>query len=417
MPDAAPTVLPIQNPARASAVQRQLERILKSPHFRTSKRAQDCLRFIVEHALEGDIPRLKERCIGTEVFGRDPAYDTGTDSIVRVTVNELRKKLAQYYVHAGSEAEIVIDLPAGSYMPDFLSAPETSEPAPLPLPPRTRRSRWTLALVGLLLLTGGAVTSLLLVRKPAADTTMSEFWSPLVNNPRPVLISIGNPLAWRRARHRDVTYYRLPDSRPPAEDGSPGNDFVPMPDQFFGVGDAMAGMSLVADFAKMGKAFEVRPGVDVSYGDLRSYPVVFVGFSDTLHLQIVKGLRFTLDMGKNVLVENNIRYDLPMIRDHVNPEKSWSLPNVRNDGKTDTDYLLISRVLSSEMGEPYVEAAGLTNYGSRAAGEFLSNPNYLRMATGLMPPDWPRKNLQIVCEVRVVGSGPTAPKVVAVHTW
>ena len=106
-----------------------------------------------------------------------------------------------------------------------------------------------------------------------------------------------------------------------------------------------------------------------------------------------------------------------MIRDHVNPEKSWSLPNVRNDGKTDTDYLLISRVLSSEMGEPYVEAAGLTNYGSRAAGEFLSNPNYLRMATGLMPPDWPRKNLQIVCEVRVVGSGPTAPKVVAVHTW
>lgn len=416
MSDRASTARPIHDQLLVGAVQRQLDRILKSPHFRTSKRAQDCLRFIVDRALEGDTERLKERCIGAEVFGRDPDYDTGTDSIVRVTVNELRKKLAQYYVHAGEETEVIIDVPAGSYMPEFLKATEAPKPI---VKNGLRRVRVPLlrvmVLLLLVLLAAWAVTSLVLLHRPAADTTLTEFWSPLIRSPRPVLISIGNPLAWRRARHRDVTYYRLPDSRPPDE-GASINDFVPLPDQFFGVGDAMAGMSLAVTFTKMGKAFEVRPGVDVSYADLRSYPVVFVGFSDTLHLQVVKGLRFTLAMEKNVLVNNNIRYDLPIIQDHVNPEKSWSLPGEKN-GKTDSDYLLISRVLTSEMGQPFVEAAGLTNYGSRAAGEFLSNPDYLRQATALMPPDWPKRNLQIVCNVRVVGTGPTSPKVVAVHTW
>jgi hypothetical protein len=416
MPDRAPTTRPIKNQPLTEAVQRQMARILKSPHFRTSKRAQDCLRFIVERALEGDNDQLKERCIGTDVFGRDPDYDTGADSIVRVAVNELRKKLAQYYLHSGPEEEIVIDVPPGSYVPEFSKAQRYLQPAPVDHQPPVLWRHWRITLAGVVLLAGLSLALVVLLHRPPADSTLTEFWSPLLRSPRPVLISIGNPLVYARQGHRDLPYYRLSDAAPPVEGSSP-DVFFPIPDQFFGAGDAMAGMSLAAAFTKMGKAFEVRPASEVPYADLSGYPVVFIGFSDKMHLQMVKDLRFTFDVEKDAQIEDNVQCDLPMIRDHLKPENSWRLPGIKNNGKTERDYVLISRLLNSETGQPIVQVAGITNYGSRAGGEFLSNGAYLRQAIALMPPNWSKKNLQIVCEIRVIGNGPTVPRVVGVHTW
>src|SRR5882757_4182637 len=75
----------------------QLERIVTSSHFRNSRRYPAFLRFVVEHTLDGNIERLKERTLGIEVFGRQNDYDTNADPIVRVTAGEVRKRIAQYY--------------------------------------------------------------------------------------------------------------------------------------------------------------------------------------------------------------------------------------------------------------------------------------------------------------------------------
>ena len=50
------------------------------------------LRYLVERALDGRGDQLKERTIGVDVFGRDAAYDTGKDAIVRVSANGVRKR-------------------------------------------------------------------------------------------------------------------------------------------------------------------------------------------------------------------------------------------------------------------------------------------------------------------------------------
>jgi hypothetical protein len=76
-----------------------LRRILESPEFRSTKRCQDFLTFIVGQTLAG-FP-LKERTVGAGVFGRDAAYDTNEDGIVRIKASEVRKRLGLYY--AGSE--------------------------------------------------------------------------------------------------------------------------------------------------------------------------------------------------------------------------------------------------------------------------------------------------------------------------
>ncbi len=107
-------------------VREQLGVLLASQQFLTSKRASEFLQFIVEHALIGDVDSLKERLLGIEIFHRRSDYDTSTDAIVRVTANDVRRRLSQFD-QANSEERVRILLPPGSYVPDFI---QRGEPSP-----------------------------------------------------------------------------------------------------------------------------------------------------------------------------------------------------------------------------------------------------------------------------------------------
>src|SRR4029078_8057335 len=82
--------------AERSAIREQLERIIKSPLFKNSKRYPNLLRFVVERSLEGHSDPLKERTLGIEVFGREPDYDTNLDPVVRTAGAAIRKRLPHY---------------------------------------------------------------------------------------------------------------------------------------------------------------------------------------------------------------------------------------------------------------------------------------------------------------------------------
>ena len=101
-----------------------VKEVLASHAFAGTKRTQDFLQLIVEHALEGDVESLRERMIGAEMFGRPIGYDTGSDSVVRVRASEVRKKLAQYYAETKEKPAIRIDLPSGTYVPRFHFEPQ-----------------------------------------------------------------------------------------------------------------------------------------------------------------------------------------------------------------------------------------------------------------------------------------------------
>jgi TolB-like protein len=104
---------------RIALVRHDLKNVLGSHAFAGSKRAQDFLQLIVGHALDGQIDSLRERMIGAEMFGRPVDYDTGNDSVVRVKANEVRKKLAQYYLETEGKPAVRIELPSGHYVPRF----------------------------------------------------------------------------------------------------------------------------------------------------------------------------------------------------------------------------------------------------------------------------------------------------------
>jgi len=100
-------------------VRRQMNRLLETSHFKNSKRYPLLFRFIVEEALEGRGEFLKERLLGVRVFDRPADYDTAADPIVRVTIAEIRKRIAQYYHEEAHDSEMRIELLPGHYVPEF----------------------------------------------------------------------------------------------------------------------------------------------------------------------------------------------------------------------------------------------------------------------------------------------------------
>ena len=116
---------------QADLVRAHLRDVLASDAFRGGKRAQDFLQLIVEHALAGRFDHLRERMLGAEMFGRPIAYDTGNDAVVRVKASEVRKRLAHYYRNLSGSTSVRIDLPSGSYVPQFyFDLPPLEEQAP-----------------------------------------------------------------------------------------------------------------------------------------------------------------------------------------------------------------------------------------------------------------------------------------------
>jgi hypothetical protein len=100
-------------------VRRQMDRLLETAHFRNSRRYPVLFRFIVEETLEGRGEYIKERLLGVRVFNRPADYDTAADPIVRVTIAEIRKRIAQYYHEEAHDSEMRIELPQGRYVPEF----------------------------------------------------------------------------------------------------------------------------------------------------------------------------------------------------------------------------------------------------------------------------------------------------------
>jgi len=122
-----------------------VEKILASPHFATARRLSDFLRFLVRKTVSGAAAEIKEEIIALEVYGRRLDYDPKVDCIVRVEASRLRAKLHDYYASEGREDPVRLQLPPGSYVPIFETAPAVAgRPAPPGTAPRTRL-RWLVA--------------------------------------------------------------------------------------------------------------------------------------------------------------------------------------------------------------------------------------------------------------------------------
>jgi serine/threonine-protein kinase len=116
-------------PIARGVVIEQLDRILSSAPFRATERSRTILRYLVERTLDGQGDRLKEYTIGAEALGRGVGFDPRTDPIVRAEVSRLRTRLDRYYSTEGSNDDVVIELPKGTYVARFSRREDERQPA------------------------------------------------------------------------------------------------------------------------------------------------------------------------------------------------------------------------------------------------------------------------------------------------
>src|SRR5262249_29601578 len=103
---------------------------------------------------------------------------------------EIRKRIAQYYHEPGHESEIRIELPSGSYVPEFqwpspqLIVETRSEIAP---PKKRPIFQYAIAAIGVAAL----LAAMLWIAQPTRQTALDHFWQPVLGSSNSVLLCLG----------------------------------------------------------------------------------------------------------------------------------------------------------------------------------------------------------------------------------
>jgi len=389
-------------------VRTQLKRLVDSPPFRSSKRYPRFLTYIVEKELAGAFDELKERLIGIEVFDRAPDYDHTSDPCVRVAASEIRKRLAQYYIQPGCERELRIELQTGAYVPSYYWPPQTpplpaseegyqnsrpqapAEEAAAENTPR-RRARLAIALLialGSCIVLGGIYLYWRATRLNALDT----FWAPLVQSRSTTLVCVGNKIP---SEGPDVKY-------------DAGKSFTELRSESGRVGpnDALALGRVTGILGRQNHAFTVEVASYTTLSELHSQPAVLIG-------------AMTNEWTSRLLADQRFKFvssSLPNtseILDTAHQERhDWSFDAAVPVNQVFRDYAVVDRYVSHLTGQPVIVIAGLGPYGTNAASEFVSNPQYFREFTQKAPRDWDSHDVEIVLATEVIDGRSGAPHVV-----
>jgi len=406
-------------PARsAELVLAHLETVLASPVFRTSKRCQKLLRFVVENAALGRADLLKERTIGVEVFSRPAHYEPSEDAIVRVNANEVRKRLAQYYLSAGRQG-VWSELPAGSYVPEFHFGPPgginacSAPPEPPQAPARRgfferRRRKW-LGAAGVL----AAAATLGAVFFFQGRTPVEEFWAPMWEADKAPLVSVPiGPVTLISPRLQEELARQTPPFSKPVLAG-PGEIEI-LPEQAVNRLTASCILDLALFIQRHGRTPEIRFNAQLALEDLRSRPVVLIGaFNNPWTLDLSREVRFVFER------QDEPNQAIFAIQDRKDPARRWRVYGQPRFGYAgpEIDYAIVTRLFDASTRQPLISAAGVTQRGTRAAVEFITNPVYWQELGRTAPKDWKRRNLQVVLQTNVVGHTPKPPRVLAMHFW
>lgn len=406
----------------------ELDHILASPHFCNSKRYPALLRYIVECTLAGRSDSLKERTLGVEIFGRPADYDTNSDTIVRYTAGEVRKRLLLYYSEDGRNSQVRISLAPGSYVPEFQHAPQklntdspslaptdaaAHEPAPTAgesssalaasqgrdTPEQgTVLSRSATARSWLRPLAFSLAAAVLIAaafgawswryRQTPAETALTEFWTPMVTGQQQVLICTGGVVfnqgtySGTRTASRDVEY------------------------PFISLQNAAAIARVSGQLEHYGISAQLIPSPSTPLTDLRERPIALIGgYNNQWTMRLLEPFRFHFsDEPLQSIVDTN-RPEYHLERDKSQPYSSAD------------DYALIARYRDPVTDGWVVVLAGIGRNGTEAAADFATSSHYLQLLRNRLGGSLASRNLEAVLKVNVIEGKTGAPSLVDAYAW
>lgn len=422
-------------------VEQVLERLFASRHFVSAHQKKKFLRFICDEYLAGRAQELNEHRLGHEVFSRDSSYNPAEDPIVRVFAHEIRKKLDAYYANEGADAELRLEIPAGSYQPVFIRREKAPPPEasvadvpPHPLatdagtsaPTRRRPSAVRLALSLAVFCLTIAVIGLVLanrqLRQELAQTAAAKdparwgsIWQPFLKDESPPLVVLSNPPVLRFTNASDPQEL-LKDALalPPETVRALRDKFVMNPEVTMRepVGDATA--EVVASQAGAGAAATSERGAQGRAAPPRLIlsTTAYTGVGEAIGLHYLTdffrqtGRGILLKQSRTLSAEDLKKHNVIMLgglwvnewssrlasrEDFVftgratienrNPQTGEERDYVpqfdRRTGNLLVDYALITVKPNITEANDVLVLAGVYSQGTEAAAEYITNKNYL----------------------------------------
>lgn len=445
----------------------QLERLLQCRALQGSETLRAFLRFVSLKAIEGQEHELKEYVIATEVFRRGGDYDSRVDSVVRVQAGRLRTKLQEYYSDEGRHDRVVIELPKGNYTPVFSYSPsamaangvkangEQAAAAGSTNDVATdaaaeRESQWQLktvayGLAALTLIFGTLAfkyraeltgkQSVSVTAAPAASAleavdrqAVAPLWGELWRSPEPILIVFSNTL-FQGTTEKGMKLLKSLDA--PA--GSPGSPVlaqqmvaeagdVPLVDHYTGIGEVV-GMHFLADFfARAGHASRVKRSLLLNWDDTKTENIVVLG--SPAENFFLRDLPNKQDFIFRTLKDERQQQTFGII--NTKPQAGEQRVYVakqegRSRSQITEDYAVVSLLQGLSEKNRLLILAGITTYGTQAAAEYVTNPQYIKdliqrlnIAPAGEPPRLPA-NYQVLLRVKVNGGVPIQISYVTHH--
>ena len=446
-------------------VRQQMHRLLETTHFKNSRRYPALFRYMVEETLAGRGEFLKERVLGVQVFGRPADYDTAADPTVRVSVAEIRKRIAQYYHEEEHDLELRIDLQPGRYQPEFRVGKEVGPPRPrryedlptaeseaepaaemldqghtlesqksltvsavevstyasadapqLRVRGTPRALRRTMVPIGLLLLSAAAIA---LIWSWLHPSPIAQLWAPLLEGRTPLVLTVaGGPKAHDAEAMRALLDNAHEQTAGAASTADPAEATTAPPtflnhmvlDQNIVLADALAMSKVVDLLAQKHRDYHIRLSGETTLDDLRQGPSILIGGLDnSWTLRVVAPLRFRFD------ADNEYKC---WISDRKNPQdRAWLLDLSKRYSAVNQDYAIIARVHNRQTGQPQLVVAGLGMSGTVAASEMLMNPELARQLQLRVGSGFRSRDFEAVLRTDVVNGIAGPPSILVVEVW
>jgi hypothetical protein len=432
-----------QEPSKAE-VRETMRQILASRHFVNAPTKQRFLRLICEYYLNGRASELNEYMIGCELYDRDESYNPALDPIVRVGAHGLRKRLEAYYKGEGKDDEIILEIPHGSYAPNFIrrAAPqESSEPANgvsdapalVAFIENNSKILLNLLVLSLVIITITLAYSNTQLRRQTKASAQSRemsgvfelVWGTFLKDGNPALLVMGNPSVYRFWHPTDPTSLskmrvdltleeakvmgdtlgreRLVVNNPPA------SKLMLAYDEYACLGEAIGLYRLAGLFNKMGKNLTLKQSRRLVSEDLKNHNAILFGKSWVKEWVGNAPIRkcFTTGPAASISDQNLLPGD----------EREYVAKYDEETGKLIEDYALIVVKPGISERKTVMIVAGTRSEGTQAAVEYLTDENYLidlnqrfHRTIGAFP-----KYFQVLLKVSVDNGIPTDISVIRVR--
>jgi hypothetical protein len=377
-----------------------VERVASSRVFRSSASLPRLLRYLAQRAEEEPGETIKEFRIATEALGRGAAFDSRTDSVVRVTTARLRSKLEEYYSTEGANDPLRLQVPKGSYR--LLALPTDEVPGVPPVaasaPPRSLAVLPALfAIVAAAFAAGyflGSASSA--ARAGPADPELARFWGAFANSPGGIRIVYSN------SPHSITSYGRVLAQREPDPGAAPD-------DWHTGVGEVQAihRLSGVAD--DFGLDLDLKRAQLVNWDEVIDVHVVYLG-GPAANPQVA-------DLG----AQANFAFELEALGDggqyviRNRAPRSGEEAVYASAMPLTKDYGIVRLTRGFRSDRWILLLAGITTFGTSAAADVVSSSDSLRAIRGALglELDDPIQPFECVVKVGVKNSVPFESRIKA----